>query len=92
MDSCNGTLYVGVTANLLGRVMQHREGRYRGFTKRYGVYRPVWFDVADPVMEAAIAAEKRIRKWPRDDKKDLIERIGPTWDDLTVGLGLPPLS
>ena len=91
LASCfNGTLYVGVTSNLIGRIMQHREGRFGGFTKRYGVYRLVWFEVAD-TMEDAIAAEKRIKKWPRDYKKNLIERTNPTWDDLAVGLGLPPL-
>ena len=87
----NGTLYIGVTSNLIGRVMQHREGTFCGFTKRYSVKRLVWFDTAD-TMEVVIAAEKRIKKWPRDFKKNLIERDNPRWEDLAVGLGLPPLE
>jgi putative endonuclease len=86
----NGTLYIGVTSNLIGRVMQHREGTFGGFTSRYGVTRLVWYDVAD-TMESAIASEKRIKKWPRQYKLNLIERDNPHWDDLAVGLGLPPL-
>ena len=87
----NGTLYIGVTSNLIGRVMQHREGTFGGFSKRYSVKRLVWFDTAD-TMEVVIAAEKRIKKWPRDFKKNLIERDNPRWEDLAVGLGLPPLE
>ena len=86
----NGTLYTGVTSNLIGRVMQHRDGTFGGFTTRYGVYLLVWFDMAD-TMESAIASEKRIKKWPRQYKINLIQRTNPTWDDLAVGLGLPPI-
>lgn len=86
----NGTLYVGVTSNLIGRVMRHRTGAFVGFTSRYDVRRLVWFEVADP-MEAAIASEKRIKKWRRDWKKNRIERDNPKWDDLALGLGLEPL-
>jgi putative endonuclease len=85
-----GTLYIGVTSNLLGRLLQHRDGRFGGFTKRYGVYRLVWFEMAD-TMEAAIETEKRIKKWRRDWKIALIEEKNPTWNDLAVDLGLPPL-
>ncbi|MBN8841367.1 MAG: GIY-YIG nuclease family protein [Sphingomonadales bacterium] len=85
-----GTLYVGVTSNLIGRIMQHREGTFGGFTTQYEVTRLVWYDVAD-TMEAAIAHEKRIKRWHRDWKIELIERANPRWDDLAVGLGLPPL-
>lgn len=87
----NGTLYIGVTSNLIGRVTQHRDEIFEGFTKRYSVKRLVWFDTAD-TMEVVIAAEKRIKKWPRDFKKNLIERDNPRWEDLAVGLGLPPLE
>jgi len=87
----NGTLYIGVTSNLIGRIMQHRDGTFAGFTKRYGVHRLVWFDTTDR-MEDAISAEKRIKKWPRDYKKNLIERENPQWEDLAVSLGLPPLE
>jgi len=71
-----GTLYVGVTSNLIGRVMQHRDGTFEGFTKRYKVKRPVWFDLAD-TMEPVIAREKTIKKWPRDWECNLIERQNP---------------
>ncbi len=83
----NGTLYVGVTSNLIGRVMQHREGKFGGFTERYAVKRLVWYEMAD-TMDAAIAAEKRIKKWPREWKLILIERDNPLWDDLAVLIGL----
>ncbi len=86
----NGTLYIGVTSNLIGRLMQHRDGTFAGFTSRYGVLRLVWYDVAD-TMEAAIAAEKRIKKWPRQYKLNLIERENPFWSDLATSMGLPPL-
>jgi len=85
----NGTLYVGVTSNLIGRLMQHREGTFAGFTARYGVARLVWFEMAD-TMDAAISAEKRIKKWARAYKLNLIERDNPDWDDLAIALGLPP--
>ena len=87
----NGTIYTGVTSNLVGRVMQHRAGTFEGFTSRYGVAMLVWFDIAD-TMESAIASEKRIKAWRRDWKKNLIERDNPDWADLAVGLGLPPLE
>ena len=85
----NGALYVGVTSNLIGRIIQHREGTFDGFTRRHGIKQLMWFDVTD-TMEAAIASEKRMKKWPRDWKKNLIERDNPHWRDLAVDLGLPP--
>ncbi len=87
----NGTLYTGVTSNLVGRIMQHRDGTYEGFTSRYGIVRLVWFEIAE-TMADAIASEKRIKAWRRDWKKNLIERDNPDWDDLAVALGLPPLD
>ena len=87
----NGTLYIGVTSNLFGRIVQHREGTFGGLTSRYGVIRLAWFDVAD-TMEAAIAAEKRIKEWPRSYKLNLIESANPRWRDLAVDLGLPPIE
>ena len=72
----NGTLYVGVTSNLVGRLMQHRQGTFGGFTARYDVTRLVWYEVAD-TMEVAIATEKRLKNWRRDWKTDLIERQNP---------------
>jgi len=86
-----GTLYIGVTSNLLGRLIQHREGLIPGFTCRYGVHRLVWYDVAD-TMDAAIRRKKQLKKWRRDWKLRLIEDHNPGWDDLATGLGLPPLK
>ncbi|MCI1142226.1 GIY-YIG nuclease family protein [Sphingomonas sp. WKB10] len=87
----NGTLYVGVTSNLIGRLIQHRDGTFEGFTARYGVLRLVWFETTD-MMADAIASEKRIKAWRRDWKRNLIERDNPGWLDLAVNLGLPPLN
>ncbi len=87
----NGTIYTGVTSNLVSRIMQHRDGAFEGFTSRYGVMILVWFEMTD-TMEAAIASEKRIKAWQRDWKKNLIERENPDWADLAVALGLPPLD
>ena len=86
----NGALYVGVTSNLIGRVMQHREGSFAGHTSRYGIDRLVWYDVTDSMVDA-IAAEKRMKRWRREWKMNIIERDNPHWDDLAVALGLPPL-
>lgn len=87
----NGTLYTGVTSDLLARVVQHRTGTYRGFTSRHHVKRLVWFELCTTMPEA-IASEKRIKRWNRDWKKNLIERDNPDWRDLAVGFGLPPLA
>jgi len=86
-----GTLYTGVTSNLIGRVQQHREGTFDGFTKRHDVKQLMWFEMAE-TMEAAIAREKAMKKWRREYKCNLIEWLNPEWNDLAVGLGLPPLG
>ena len=86
----HGTLYTGVTSNLLGRVYQHREDSVRGFTKMYGIKRLVWFEVHE-TMEQAIVREKRIKRWPRAWKYDLIHSINPTWRDLAEDFGFPRL-
>ena len=85
-----GTLYVGVTSNLVGRVMQHRGGTYDGFTKQHRIDRLVWYETGG-TMEGAIAREKALKKWRRDWKCNLIERANPEWNDLAVDLGLDPL-
>ena len=86
----NGSLYVGVTSNLLGRMIQHREGTFEGHTKRYGILRLVYFE-AGGEMEGAIKREKQLKRYRRDWKRNLIERENPAWNDLAVGLGLDPL-
>ncbi|WP_404367598.1 GIY-YIG nuclease family protein [Sphingomonas sp. MMS24-J45] len=87
----NGSLYVGVTSDLIGRIMQHRAGTFDGHTKKYRIYRLVYFEVAD-TMDAAIAREKQLKRYPRDWKRNLIERENPVWNDLAVAFGLPPLA
>ena len=77
----NGTLYIGVTANLAERVWQHRSGLADGFTKKYGVHTLVWHE-AHATMESAIAREKALKRWKRAWKLELIEKSNPTWRDL----------
>ena len=86
----HGTLYTGVTSNLLGRVWQHREEVTGGFTKRYGVKRLVWFEVHE-TMESAIRREKSIKRWHRQWKVQLVEAENPTWRDLAEEFGFDPL-
>ena len=81
----NGTLYIGVTNDLLRRVAEHKAGIIKGFTKQYSVYRLVYFEETDSI-EAAIAREKQLKNWHRDWKKNLIERDNPFWDDLYPAL------
>ena len=77
----NGTLYTGVTGNLLQRVHQHREGLTGGFTARYGCTLLVWYECHDE-MPAAIAREKQIKGGSRRKKLALIEAMNPVWRDL----------
>ena len=77
----NGTLYVGVTSDLVRRIWQHREGVADGFTKQYGIHDLVWFE-ATTSIEAAIAREKQIKNWKRQWKVALIEKANPDWRDL----------
>ncbi len=84
-----GTLYVGVTSDLIARLHQHRTGITRGFTSRYAIYRLVRFEMAQ-TMEAAILREKQIKRWHRPWKINLIEQDNPHWLDLGIGLGFDP--
>ena len=77
----NGTLYIGVTSNLLKRVWEHKNNIVEGFTKRYGVDILVWYEI-HKTMESAIQREKNIKKWRRAWKLELIERINPDWRDM----------
>ena len=87
----NGTLYTGVTSDLIQRVHEHREGTVPGFTSRHGVKRLVWFE-QHSTMDHAITREKRIKKWLRVWKLELIERDNLGWRDLAEDLGFPPLE
>ncbi|MGZ0019822.1 GIY-YIG nuclease family protein [Nitrosomonas sp. wSCUT-2] len=77
----NGTLYIGVTSNLIQRIWQHREGLAEGFTQKYGVKTLVWYE-QHATMESAIAREKALKKWNRAWKLKLIEETNPQWRDL----------
>ncbi len=77
----NGTLYIGVTSNLIKRVWEHKNNVVKGFTKRYDVHLLVWYEI-HASMEEAIAREKRIKKWRREWKIRLIEEKNPQWRDL----------
>lgn len=77
----HGTLYTGVTSELVARIDQHRDGVRGGFTSRYGVRRLVWFETFDGIV-AAIQREKSLKKWKRQWKIELIESSNPDWDDL----------
>ncbi|HMK65289.1 MAG TPA: GIY-YIG nuclease family protein [Thermodesulfobacteriota bacterium] len=77
----NGTLYVGVTSDLIKRVWQHKHNMAEGFTKRYKIHNLVWYE-PHATMESAITREKNIKKWYREWKLALIERSNPQWKDL----------
>jgi putative endonuclease len=76
-----GTLYVGVTNDLVRRTYEHREGLVPGFTKKHGVKTLVYYEAHETVL-AAIQREKNIKQWPREWKIDLILSINPQWRDL----------
>ena len=86
----HSTLYTGVTSNLPGRIYQHRESVFHGFTQRYGIKRLVWFE-AHETMESAILREKRIKRWLRLWKYELVHAANPTWRDLAEDFGFEPL-
>ena len=77
----NGTLYIGVTNDLIRRVYEHKNNLVDGFTKKYNVHSLVYYDQCDDI-ESAIIQEKRLKKWNRKWKLELIERENPQWRDL----------
>ena len=90
-----GTLYIGVTNDLLRRIWEHREEMVPGFTKTYGVKRLVYWEQFDQILDA-IARDKQLKRWRRDWKRALIEEFNPHWLDLfpeqvrAAGFQLPP--
>ena len=82
----NGTLYVGVTNDVVRRVWEHKQKVVPGFTKTHDVDRLVWFEVHNSI-EAAITREKQIKRWKRDWKIDLFKDSNPRWDDLYPEIG-----
>jgi len=87
----NGTLYVGVTSNLIARIHQHREGTFAGFSRDNAIKHLVWFE-QHATMEQAILREKRIKKWNRPWKLNLLEQANPDWRDLAEDLGFEPIA
>ena len=77
----NGTLYTGVTSDLLKRIWQHRNDVADGFTKKHGVHQLVWFEFYEDI-HSAIAREKQIKGWNRESKIRLIEKESSGWNDL----------
>ncbi|MCP4075604.1 MAG: GIY-YIG nuclease family protein [Gammaproteobacteria bacterium] len=77
----NGTLYTGVTSNLIKRIWQHKNHAIEGFTKKYSIHFLVWYELHE-TMESAIQKEKNIKDWKRAWMLKLIEEKNPVWDDL----------
>ncbi len=76
-----GTLYIGVTSNLIQRIWQHKSGLVEGFSKRYNLHTLVWYELHE-TMESAIVRENAVKKWNRAWKIELIEKTNPNWTDL----------
>ncbi len=83
----HGTLYIGVTNDLIRRIHEHRTDAVKGFTQRYGVHNLVYFETSDSI-EAAIIREKQLKKWNRAWKVRLIEETNPDWHDLFLSLAI----
>ena len=77
----NGTLYTGVTSDLVQRTWQHKQDAVEGFTSRHGIHQLVWYELHDS-METAIQRETQIKKWNRAWRIRLIEATNPYWNDL----------
>lgn len=77
----NGTIYIGVTSDLIKRVWQHKDEVTDGFTKEYGVHKLVWYELHE-TMISAITREKQLKHWRRKWKLELIESRNPEWEDL----------
>ncbi|MDP2277339.1 MAG: GIY-YIG nuclease family protein [Nitrospirota bacterium] len=81
----NGTLYTGITSDLIKRIYEHKNNLVDGFTEKYNVHRLIWYEIHESA-ESAINREKQIKKWKRAWKLELIERHNPQWDDLYESL------
>ncbi len=77
----NGTLYIGVTSNLVQRIWQHKNQQVKGYTEKYGVHQLVYFEQHQEML-SAITREKQLKKWNRQWKINLIEKENPQWRDL----------
>ena len=81
----HGTLYIGVTSNLVQRVWQHKHNEFEGFTSKYSVHHLVYYEMTESIR-TAIEREKQLKKWNRKWKVNLIESMNPNWRDLFEGL------
>jgi len=81
----NGTLYIGVTSDLVKRIYEHKSGLVEGFTNKYAIHDLVYFETTECV-ESAITREKQLKKWNRAWKISLIEKSNPVWKDLYLDL------
>lgn len=77
----NGTLYIGVTSHLIKRVYEHRNNLVKGFTKKYQVHKLVYYEVSEDI-ESAFEREKQLKRWKRQWKIEVIEKVNPYWEDL----------
>lgn len=77
----NGTLYIGVTSNLIKRVYEHKNNIIEGFTKKYYIHKLIYYEITNDI-ESAIRREKQLKKWNRKWKLELIENNNPEWKDL----------
>ncbi len=80
-SSRNGTLYTGVTSNLIQRIWQHKNNLVEGFTQKYHIHQLVYYEIHQDISQA-ILREKQIKKWNRQWKLELIETMNPQWSDL----------
>jgi putative endonuclease len=81
ITSISGTLYIGVTNNLLRRITEHKDGKIKGFTKKYSCNKLIYYEYFENILDA-INREKEIKKWRRDKKENLIKSLNPRWNDL----------
>ncbi len=81
----NKVLYIGITNNLIRRVYEHKNGHIPGFTKKYNCHKLVWFEESESV-KSAILKEKRMKKWKREYKVNVINEMNPEWRDLYYDL------
>mgnify|MGYP001619634022 CR=1 FL=1 len=77
----NGTLYIGITSDLIKRIYQHKHDQVKGFTSNYGVHLLVYYEETNDI-EVALQREKQLKKWNRKWKLELIEKTNPSWNDL----------
>ena len=84
-NHARGTLYVGVTSDLIGRIYQHKQDLVDGFSKQHQLHSLVYFEVAETML-VAIAREKQLKKWNRAWKIELVESANSEWRDLYLGL------